>query len=233
MEQFVTLYFKELRNMKRLLLIMLGIIVGYLLYANFFIKYIDYMYPSHLDRFVMYLLNHILYLFPILFVYSLYRGENQTIYQSELYQNQKHKILLIKFFIFVDALILMTIIIFINYLLITYDILPRPKTVGAAAVGDLGFVISNLIGYFCGPFISLSLVCTAWGVMQIVKRFRLYLGLAVMGAGLLSYNILILKGHSFGKTFVEDVSYILFTIFLGSIFCAVGIYLVKKFGKAQ
>lgn len=232
----MTLYFKELRNMKRELLIMLGIIVGYLLYGNFLIKYIDYIDPTTFHSCMIFLQQHFLYLFPILFVYSIYRGEkNHTIYQSELYQNQKHKLLLIKFFIFVDALILMTVINFINILLIKYDILPktRPKGVAATAVGDLGFVISNLIGYFCGPFISLSLICTAWGVMQIVKRFRLYLGLAVMGAGLLSYNILIWKGHSFGKTFIEDVSYLLFTIFLGSIFCAVGVYLFKRFGEVQ
>ena len=113
--------------------------------------------------------------------------------------------------------------------LLNYNILPRPK----GAIGEPRILIEGLLGAFSYPFIYLSLICTAWGVMQIIKRFRLYLGLAVMGAGLLSYNILIRKGHSFGKTFIEDVSYILFTIFLGSIFCAVGVYLYKKFGEAQ
>ena len=41
MEQFVTLYFNEIRNMKRELLIILATIVGYLLFRNFLILFID------------------------------------------------------------------------------------------------------------------------------------------------------------------------------------------------
>ena len=221
MEQFMTLYFKELRNMKHVLLIMLGVIIGYLLYANFFKKYI----------YSMFLLQHFLYLFPILFVYSIYRGEkNQTIYQSELYKNQKHKFLLIKYLIFIDALIMMTVIMFINILLIKYDILPklRPKGVVATAVGDLGLAISALIGYFSGPFILLSFICTAWGVMQFIKRnqfIRLILGLLIVIAGFISYKSII------GLDIVPNIyKYFFLTLVIGAVYAFIGIFIYERSG---
>ena len=98
-------------------------------------------------------------------------------------------------------------------------------------MGSSRIFISGLLGAFSSPFIILSLVCTVWGIMQVVKRFRLYFGLAVVIAGLGLYFWLDGKVGNYGKTFIEIVSYeLLFTLCLGGIFCAVGVYCHKKFG---
>ena len=236
MEQFVTLYFNEIRNMKRELLIILATISVYLLFRNFLIIFIDidFINPSPLEHFFLVLFDYWLYLFPILFVYSLYRGEKkQSLYQEDSHLINKHNRLLIKFLIFVDTLILVALILTVNYLLLIYNILPRQKIAGGA-IADPRVFISGLLGAFKYPFITLSLICTAWGVMQIVKRFRLYLGLAVVITGLLLYFILVGIVVSYAKTFIENVSYVLlFTLCLGSIFCAVGVYLYNKFGEVK
>ncbi|MFC1538040.1 hypothetical protein ACFL6H_01325 [Candidatus Latescibacterota bacterium] len=228
MEDFVTLYFKELRNMKRELLIILVSIAGIFLYVNFFQKHIDFINPSRFDGFELYIVNHILYLFPLLFIYTIYNGEYQIIYQSAMYQ--KHKIVLSRFFVLVDAMILTTFLMFIFVLLIMYSVLPKPITIGAATAHDLRVVIPELIRLFSEPFICLSLICTAWGTMHIVKRLRFIIGAMVIAAGMLLYTNLMREVNRFGDTFFGSVSFdLISTIIIGSIFCAVGIYLIKRF----
>ncbi|MFC1541601.1 hypothetical protein ACFL50_04030 [Candidatus Latescibacterota bacterium] len=228
MEDIVTLYFKELRNMKRELLIIFCIISGVSLYEYFFQNHIDFINPSRFDRFELYIVDHILYLFPLLFIYTLYNGKYQIIYQSVMYQ--KHKIVLSRFFVLIDALILTTLLMFIFVLLIMYNILPKPITVGAATAHDLRVVIPELIRLFSGPFICLSIICTAWGVMQTVKHLRFIIGTMVIIAGMLFYSNSMREVNRFGDTFFKSISYdLLFTIVLGSIFCVVGIYLIKRY----
>ncbi|MFC1541293.1 hypothetical protein ACFL50_02450 [Candidatus Latescibacterota bacterium] len=265
MNDFITLYFKELKNMKRELLIILGVIIGVLLYVDFLQKYIPIIdeYPfewSYFDHFMLFILGHLYYIFPLLFLYSISRRKSQTLNQSELYRNRKHSLVFIRFLVFVNAMILLAVITFINQLLLENGIIPRPIPIRGAQ--HYTVVLSSLIYGFNEPFIWLSLICTAWGVMQIVRRFRILVGLAIAGVNFLIYRFLIKLGYNmfvenvynfrkaslgslkpgeplfgsffesptFGKLIYAmggDIFSLIFSILLGSIFCAVGIYLIK------
>ncbi|MBA7570552.1 hypothetical protein ES708_12304 [subsurface metagenome] len=230
MDQFLALYVDELRNMKRGLLIIFAIIIGYMILVS--------IYPFQLlsslpvSSFLLRLGMKLFYLFPILFAFSLYKEEkNQPLYQADSLKVQKSKQLLFKYFVLVDAMILMTLIVFLHNMLMMSGILPYPDTINNAAIGDIRVLFSAILHIFSTPFILLSLVCTAWGVMQKVKRFKVLFGLAVMAAGWLLYDTLFGLSNTVGKTFAEETMYIiLLTLFLGAVYCAVGVFLDKRVG---
>ncbi|MBA7570553.1 hypothetical protein ES708_12305 [subsurface metagenome] len=231
MDQFLALYMNELRNMKRGLLIILAIIIGYILLVSIYpFQLLSYLPVS---AFLLGLGMKLFYLFPVLFAYSLYMEEkNRHLSQAGSPLEQARIHIGVKYFIIVDAMIVMTVIIFLHAMLMMSDVLPHPKTSGHAQTQDPRVIISSLCSMFNGPFILVSLVCTAWGVMKTVKRFRILFGLAVMAVGWLLYYTLFGLVASYGKTFAEIYSYaLLLTLCCGGIFCVVGILLWKRMGR--
>ena len=233
MDRFILQYWHVLKHMKRELLIILAMIVGFFV-VDASMRFVDLMTPSVSGLFVMRLLSFWAYLFPILFVYSLYRGENnQSLYKAAAHPLPKHTILLIKYVIFVDAMILTAFILTVYYLLLILNIIPRQKTVGAAIVVPQLF-IGGLVEFFRTPYIILSLVCTAWGGMHIINRFRPVLGLAILGGGYLVYTAA--RGAHVPLYHPRTgLEYFELFVWLGSgvLFCVTGVYLDKKYEEGE
>ena len=233
MKQFFSSFWHILKNMKLELLLILVIIFGDYGLFRFVINLVN---PSLLDRFLIATIHYWFYLLPILFVYSLYRGEKkQLLYPADSHQITKHYHLLIKYLIFVGAMILKELIFTVYYLLMFYNIIPKSKIAGGAFAGPEVF-FGDLMYIFSYIFFALSLVCAAWGIMKVVKSFRPFVGLAVLIIGFGVYFNLSSKIGDLGnahtvKEYLEGISYeLLFSLCLGSILCANGVYFQKKFG---
>ena len=225
MKLFMSLCRKEIKNIYRGLLIILAIIVVYTCYFSFFFELSDVVSPSQIELLFLNLGNRLLYLFPILFVYSLYKGGKNKITSMEYsLRVKKHLLLLIRFLILVSAMILMTLMM-TAFVFIMNHYQPR---------ADNRVIIGGLLQYFCFPFISLSLVCAAWGSMQVIKRYRPVLGLAVMvtGFGLSQW----LMSNTYHWSRVSEFSgqvffQLCFTFCMSAIFCGIGIYFYRKYGS--
>ncbi len=189
MDDFIIQYFKELRGMKRELLIVLGIIVGINVYAYIVLPHIDLISLSLFDRLIVFPGIYPEYLFALLMAYSIVRRERlQREFPLESYR--LHNIVLIRFLVFVDASIVMLAVFFIIFLLQRSEIIPSPSIPGTAGTRDFRVAIPEFFEAFNEMFIHLSLVCTAWGAMIVFRRYRIFAGLAVYATGLLLFHIL-------------------------------------------
>ena len=222
---------KELKNMS-------GEIVFILLFQIAYFIIIRFMFePGHIARQVSWFENLMLrtsslmlFPYPALLLYSLYlENRTGTVYQAHLLPVKKHLLPLAKYLSVLAAMVVTTVGITVYALVYNYIV---PRT-------DILVIFGGLLEFFCDPFISLCLVCAAWGIIQLIIRKRFVLGLMVVVAGFGIYKWLMMIAYNFFRYSVTSASsyfatlvyYFLITLGIGGVFSFIGFYFYEKFGE--
>ena len=222
MKMYLTLFRKEIKNMYRELLLVLILQIGYLIYG--FLRFSGQgLRASPVERFIIELFNTSFFLFPALLVYSLYIEERTgTLYQAHSLPVRR-LLLRIKFFIVLSAFGIAVLVVSVISL-IASSILSR------SASPDV--VASGLIDLLRFPFISLCLVCTAWGFMQLQMRNRLVTGLAVGIAGFGLYFMLIDTFMAYHNLFQFGIlNHAIYTLIMGAVFACIGFFVYERYSE--
>ena len=233
MEHFMIMYWKEVKNMSRGLLIILALHIVAVLVSTFSI----FKFTSPLSPFEMFIIRLpeiSFYLFPALLVHSLYIEERSgTLYQGHSLPVERRKILRVKFLVVLGAMAVFIpvgmkfsrICRFVFEHFLTYSMAVSGK-------GSPRVVISGIHAVLSYPFISLCLVCAFWGVMHAVKMNRLVLGLAIVVAGIGMHKLRLKILEDFYQRFSLDMflfSDIILTLVVGALFSCIGFYLYEKY----
>lgn len=222
MNNYLTLVRKEIKNMYRELLIVLVLQVGYLFYG--FMRFSGQgLRASPVERFIIELFNISFYLFPVLLVYSLYLEERTgTLYQAHSLPVRR-VLLRIKFFVVLGAFVFASMIVTVTSLIVS-------SILRHSASPDV--VINGLIGMLRFPFISLCLVCAAWGFMQLVRQNRLVVGFAVGVVGFGLYFLLIDAFMAYHTVFRFGIlNHAIYTFIMGEVFACIGFYVYEKYSE--
>ncbi len=221
MIDFITLSFKELRNMKRELMIIFGVIICVLFYAYLIIGDLTQTPLSQFEYYVARLLRYVYYIIPALFVYSLYKSETNANAPRNDNPRNLHTRIFIMYLLYVEMLIIMAVVFHV--------VISNFVNFGDELSHNYKYFIISILRKISGPFIMLSLICSARGVMFYVQRYKYLSGIVVVSVGMFVYHLLNNKIWESGlvNTFDTVFTVTLFTIPLGSIFCAVGIKLIK------
>ena len=211
-------YWNELKHMSRGLIIILLFVIFYSVFSVFYFNGGGGIYiTSKFQLFLMKISDIMLYLFPAFLVFSLY----QDIKREEiLNKGLSYPVLLRPKFVVVLSAMLLTTVLMAVYSFTFNHFKPR---------ADNRVIIHGLILIFCPPFIILSLISTAWGIMQFIKRnqlIRLILGMVIIITGFILYKWI------GGLGFVSNIyRHFFFTLAIGTVYAFIGIILYERSGR--
>ena len=236
MKMYLTLFRKEIKNMYRELILFFVLQIGFMMYSlssRTFAGNRLFLSHSAIERLFVDIFDVSPYFITAALVYSIYLEERTgTLYQA-LSLPVKRVLLLTKFLVALGAMCMLTLFVIV-YTYIGYTYIGFRVGYGKAS---LEAVMSGILGFLCYPFISLCLVCTAWGFLQLVRQNRLVVGLAtgIMGFGF--YIWLANAVKNFGVAYIDIVeiysmSYnVVFTLITGGIFCLIGLFFYERYSE--
>ena len=225
MKKYSALFRKEIKNMYRELLIVLAFQIGYMAYMLVISNDSGSVFrPSPLENFITDFFTISFFFYPALLVYSLYLEERTgTIYQMHSLPI-KRVLLRIKFLVVLCTMVLIicviSIIVFLGY---TMNIIHGTPAVSRHVI----------LGLYNTTFISLCLVCTAWGFMQLVRKNRLVVGLAtgIVGFGVYIWLRVFIKAYIDWFAFDSLIYHVKYTLVMGAIFSLIGFFVYEKFAE--
>ncbi len=227
MKQYLTLFRKEIKNMYReLLLVLMLQIVNMLVILNIGSPVFRF---SQLETFINKIFDISFFFYPALLVYSLYLEERTgTIYQMHSFPIKRVLLGIKLLVVFCATVLIFCVISVIVFLGFTMNIIHGGNPVLARQV---------ILGLYYTTFISLCLVCTAWGVMQLVRQNRLVVGLAtgIVGYGFYIWLTSVVK--KFGVSYIDSSGFytlpynVVFTFITGGIFCLIGFFFYERYSE--
>ena len=231
MSKFLVLLHKELKNMRNELFLVLGLQIGYVVINLILRRYFGYEFPhrpSEFHKFIMDAFEFSPFLFAAILVYSLYMEERTgTIYQA-CSLPIKRNLLRSKFMVVLGGMIFLVMFL-IGHTLNSF----RMGMVQAAPE----VAILGIIYYFSNPYITLCLVCLAWGCMQRMQKNRLVAGLVsgVIGFGVYIWLMDVYNRNNYrsvSNVFIYDaLLMIAFIVLIGLMFAGIGFFMYERYSE--
>ena len=227
----LTMFGKGIKAMWKGILVIYAIQVGYYILMFFFRGNIPRVYPNLFQRFLINLGSYLFYLYSLFLLFSLYKEKQERpALSTDRFSAFKGLNLLYKFLIVFFAMLLN--IAFLMFYTYTVHLSEEFRV-------DPRLVAHGFVHLFSEPFIALCLVCTVWGVIQAVDKYRHLVAVGTGVAGFVLYSSVKINLYSKFRYVYPD-KYLLFmqewgleilaiTLMIGTLYFVVGLIFYNRF----
>ncbi len=231
----ISRYFALLKNEYMQVKLGLSILVAvHIMYQLIYFFSVTYLEDNPLGILIALTFFFFSYLYPVYFLYSLHSSSKKRSFDTvHLLAVPKWLPVFFRFLIVLYAGIIMQCLTFSFYF---YSIVTDFKESFSPMFYDPRFYAGTLISMISVPFVTLSIACVIWGVIQAVKRYRAITAVAVGIFAHAGYSQLfknkdwyILPDSLIVFNDIYKLDYTAVTMLVGSAYIFIGLILYNRY----